>query len=122
MGSGSVLIVDDEGDIRTLVRALIGRSSNGLEVVGEASDGDEALELFRQLEPDVVVLDYRMPRMDGVTCAREILQIAPDQKLLLFSAYLDPATQAAAAELGVDCVAKTRMTELPARLSELATR
>jgi YesN/AraC family two-component response regulator len=115
-----VLLVDDNDDVRLLMRALIRRSSTQLKVVGEASDGPEALDLSPRLRPHVVVLDYRMPKMDGLTCAREILTIAPDQKLVLFSAHLNVKTQAKANKLGVPCLSKTLMPELPARLAELA--
>lgn len=119
MKTGTVLLVDDNDDVRLLMRALIGRSGAGLTVVGEASDGLEALDLFSQLRPHVVVLDYQMPEMDGLTCAREILTIAPDQKLVLFSAHLNEKTQAKADTLGVPCLSKTLMPELPVRLAEM---
>jgi CheY-like chemotaxis protein len=112
MGSVTVLVADDDDDVRTLVGTLIRRSGNGLRVVGAARDGEQALELFTQLHPDVVVLDYQMPGMDGLTCARAILEVAPEQKLLMFSAFLDESVREQAAGLGVPCLEKTRIREL----------
>lgn len=115
----TVLLVDDNDDVRLLMRTLIHRSSTELTVAGEAADGPEALDLFNQLRPHVVVLDYQMPEMDGLTCAREILTIAPDQKLVVFSAHLHQETQAEAETLGVPFLCETQMPELPTRLAEM---
>ncbi|HUS15269.1 MAG TPA: response regulator, partial [Chloroflexia bacterium] len=64
-----VLIVDDSAYVRKVLRLMLARSPE-LEVVGAARDGEEALELVEQLQPDVVTLDLTMPRMDGVTFLR----------------------------------------------------
>jgi AmiR/NasT family two-component response regulator len=69
--SRRVLIAEDETIIRLDLRALL--EANGFEVCGEARDGVEAVELASALEPDVVVLDVKMPRLDGIEAARRIL-------------------------------------------------
>lgn len=71
----SVLIVDDNPVVRSGLRGLLEASSE-VHVVGEAWDGERAVELARALLPDVVLLDVRMPRRDGVSAAREITQYA----------------------------------------------
>ena len=70
-----VLIAEDETIIRLDLRALL--EANGYEVCGEARDGEEAVELARTLEPDVALMDVRMPRLDGVEAARRILANRP---------------------------------------------
>lgn len=66
-----VLVVDDQALIRTAVRDLLD-AQQGIEVVGEASDGEEAVALASALRPDVVVCDIRMPRMDGIEATERI--------------------------------------------------
>lgn len=115
------LIVDDEEDMRFLVRAVIEAANHGLAVAGEAADGPEALERWRAEQPEVVVLDQRMPGMTGLEVAAEILRERPDQAIILFSAYLDPDVAAQAADLGVGlCLAKSDYGRIPEALWRLA--
>lgn len=115
------LIVDDEEDMRFLVRAVIEAANHGLSVAGEACDGAEAIERWREQRPEVVVLDHRMPDMTGLEVAERILAEHPGQRIILFSAYLDRDTTAAAARLGVhECLAKTDYGRLPEALWRLA--
>jgi two-component system, chemotaxis family, chemotaxis protein CheY len=76
-----VLIVDDTEDIRALVRHLLGLE--GHEVVGEGSDGREAIELTASLNPDVVVLDVRMPNMTGLEALPMITRAAPGARVVV---------------------------------------
>jgi two-component system chemotaxis response regulator CheY len=114
----TMLIVDDELDMRMLVRIVIEMANNGLDIVGEAADGPEALQIWRDLDgppvPDVVILDNRMPGLSGLEVAEQILQERPDQLILLYSAFLDDAVRARAAEIGVTrCVSKQELDALP---------
>ena len=115
------LIVDDEEDMRFLVRAVIEAANHGLAVAGEAADGPQALERWREHRPEVVVLDQRMPGMTGLEVAKQILAEHPEQPIILFSAYLDDQMTEAAADLGIDmCLAKSEYTRLPEALWALA--
>lgn len=80
-----VLVAEDEALIRLDLTELL--TDQGYEVVGEAADGEEALKLARELTPDLVVMDVKMPRRDGLSAAREIAQdrIAPVVMLTAFS-------------------------------------
>ena len=73
----TMLIVDDEMDMRMLVRVVIEIANDGLSIVGEAADGAEALRVWRDLDgppvPDVVILDNRMPELTGLEVAEQIL-------------------------------------------------
>jgi carbonic anhydrase len=86
-----VLIADDQALIRSGLRAII-ESEPGLEVVGEAGDGAEAVEAVRRLRPDVALMDIRMPRLDGVAATRTLLRGAapvPTKILILTTFHLD---------------------------------
>ena len=111
------LIVDDDEDMRFLLRVLIEAANEGLTIAAEASSGDEAIAQWREHQPDVVVLDNRMPDRTGLEVAAEILAEHPGQSIILFSAYLDDDTVARAGELGVRaCLSKDDYDELPAAL------
>lgn len=115
-----VLIVDDEADMRLLLRAVL-QPSKGFEVVGEAVDGASAIEAARELQPELIVLDYRMPDRNGVEVARAILAEHPGLPILLFSAFVNEDVQADAARVGIGaCLSKERVFDLPARLTQLA--
>ncbi|MEU8622250.1 response regulator transcription factor [Streptomyces sp. NPDC048623] len=78
----SVLLVDDEELVRAGMSAILGNSPD-ITVVGEASDGCEVVPLVRRLRPDVVVMDVRMPRVDGITATRELLAAVPEPPRVL---------------------------------------
>ena len=121
--SFTVLIVDDEPDMRLLVRRFLSRA--GLHVVEEAVDGLDAMRVVEELNPPpvptVVVLDNMMPTMTGLEVAKKILERAPHQHIVLFSAYLRPEVETEALRLGVSaCLAKTDIARLPELISTLA--
>lgn len=82
-----ILVVDDDPEIRHLLATLF--EIDGFEVVGEASDGVEAVPLALKHEPDFVILDYRMPRMNGPKTAEVLRGIIPEAKIVAFSAMLE---------------------------------
>ncbi|MFP5322569.1 MAG: response regulator transcription factor [Acidimicrobiia bacterium] len=116
-----VLIADDNFDMRLLVRATLGGDAR-VDVVAEAEDGDAAVAEFRRSQPDVCVLDYRMPGLTGLEAGRQILDESPDTKVLLFSAYLTPEITDAADRLGMRCLRKDLFMDLPNAVVELAER
>jgi two-component system chemotaxis response regulator CheY len=79
-----VLIVDDLTFIKMVLRDLLEKA--GFRVVGEASDGEEALAMFQAKRPDVVLLDITMPKMDGLTALKKLLEIDPRAKVIMCSA------------------------------------
>ena len=80
----SVLLVDDHALLRKGLRRLL-EDESGVCVVGEGTNGLEAVELVRQLAPRVVVMDRAMPLMDGMEATRQILEFAPDTAVLMLS-------------------------------------
>jgi DNA-binding NarL/FixJ family response regulator len=80
-----ILLADDHAAIRRLLRRLLEGHHPDWEVCGEATDGTEALEQFRQGIPDLIVLDLAMPKMNGLQAAREIARLKPGVPMLLLT-------------------------------------
>ncbi|MEV4120719.1 response regulator transcription factor [Micromonospora sp. NPDC049645] len=85
-----VLVVDDQALVRAGVGLLL-RTAGEFEVVGEAGDGLEAVRLAERLRPDVVLMDLRMPRMDGIEATRRILDRQPAARVLVLTTFADDA-------------------------------
>jgi DNA-binding NarL/FixJ family response regulator len=83
-----ILIADDHGIVRSGIRMLIDRQQ-GMQVVAEAEDGIEAVELAQSSKPDVAILDVSMPRMTGLQAAREMRAHVPETSVLLLSMHDD---------------------------------
>ena len=84
-----IFLVDDEEEVRKGIIRKIQWEHLGFTVVGDAENGEEALEKIEQLEPNVVMTDIRMPYMDGLTLSERIRQKYPSIKILIFSGYDD---------------------------------
>lgn len=84
-----IILVDDEEEVRKGIIRKIDWETLGFEVVGDAENGEDALEKIEQLEPDVVMTDIRMPYMDGLTLTAKIRQKFPSVKVLIFSGFDD---------------------------------
>ena len=82
--SNTVLIVDDAEFMRLMLKDIL--VDMGLTVVGEAADGQQALDLHRQTDPDLVALDANMPGMDGIETLRRLLEEKPDAVVVMISA------------------------------------
>ena len=87
---GTIVLADDHRLLRETLRATLEREAD-LAVVGEADDGVEALDMVMRLAPDVLVLDLVMPRMDGLELLRRLQRDPPGTRVVVLSAYTDPA-------------------------------
>lgn len=94
-----VLLVDDQGLIRQGLRALLELEPD-LEIVGEAENGEQAINLVAEFQPDVVLLDIRMPIMDGVAATKEIQKRFPKTKILVLTTFDDDEYVSAALQNG----------------------
>jgi NarL family two-component system response regulator LiaR len=97
----SILIVDDHAVVREGLRTFLELQA-GLEVIGEAADGVDAVKQARQLRPDVILMDLVMPALDGVGAMRALREEVPDSRVIVLTSFLDddrvlPAIQAGAA-------------------------
>lgn len=94
-----VLIVDDHPMVRDGIAALLSRQAD-MELVGEASNGVEAIERFRELLPDLTLMDVQMPNMGGVEAIAEIRRLSPDARVLVLTTYPGDANAARAIRAG----------------------
>ncbi|GBF11612.1 response regulator [Tepidibacillus infernus] len=79
-----ILIVDDAAFMRMMIKEIL--TKNGYEIVGEASDGLQAVEKYKETSPDLVTMDITMPEMDGITALKEIKKSDPNAKIIMCSA------------------------------------
>ena len=97
----TIMLVDDEELSRFAMRALLTRNFSDVQVVAEAETGEEALELFEKFRPDGVIMDIRIPGMDGLRTSRRILEQYPMASILICSAYDSFSLVSEALEIGV---------------------
>ncbi|MGS0686275.1 response regulator [Nakamurella sp. GG22] len=101
-----VLVVDDHHLVRAAVSALLS-VAEGVTVVGECSDGAQVMATAASVQPDVVLMDLRMPVMSGLEVTRQLTVTAPDMKVLILTAMADAATMRALEKAGArGCLAK----------------
>ena len=79
-----ILIVDDASFMRMMIKDILVK--NGFEVIGEAENGVKAVEKYKELQPELVIMDITMPEMDGIQAVREIKNINQDAKIIMCSA------------------------------------
>jgi len=98
--SKRILIVDDNASIRGLVREFI-EARPGFEICGEATDGVEGIEKGRELKPDLIILDFLMPRMNGLQAALMLQYFVPNTPVILITFYKDSIPKDMAQAAGV---------------------
>lgn len=109
-----LLVVDDTEHVRTMLVDILGL--HGFDVVGQAASGSDALARAKEIDPDVVVMDLKMPGMDGLEATRLIREDRPNQQVILYSAYVDDEVETKAREAGVlVCIPKMSGVEALAR-------
>ena len=116
----AVLVVDDEPSIREIVRFLL-TDDDRFTVTGEAANGEEAIRMATELQPDVVLLDLMMPVMDGMTALPQIRAAAPDGIIVVVLSALDLRRKADEAEAAgaAGYIPKSKITTVPDVLAEI---
>ena len=105
-----VLVVDDQQTFRSLPRRML-EADGGFQVVAEAADCDEAVELVEEVKPDVVLMDVNMPRMNGLDATSRILAHHPETKVVLMSISSDGELLRSSREVGaIAFIYKVRLT------------
>ena len=114
-----VLVVDDTEHVRSMLVDML--ELDGFDVVGQAASGTEAVDAAADNDPDVIVMDYKMPGMDGLSAARAIRTTRPEQGIILYTAYLDQKLEKEARDAGVAlCVGKVEgLSQLERHITEL---
>jgi DNA-binding NarL/FixJ family response regulator len=114
-----ILIADDSPPVRRGLRTLLGLNSDWL-VCGEAVDGADAVEKAHQLAPDLILMDFSMPRMDGVQAAREIAKSGTDTPILLVTLNLSTQIMEMARNAGLrGAISKSEISKLPYAIKAL---
>jgi two-component system, chemotaxis family, chemotaxis protein CheY len=93
-----LLIVDDSSVMRRTIEKNL--ADYDLEIIGQAANGLEAVEIVKREKPDVITLDITMPEMDGIACLEEIMKINPDTKVMIITALSDKLTGLTALDKG----------------------
>lgn len=104
-----VLIVDDHELTRFSLKLALQRQKN-IELVGLASNGQEALEMVREYHPDVVILDLQMPVLDGLSASSHIKTLSPHSQILAYSSLDDPQTEVMVQTAKIDAFCKKDTT------------
>jgi CheY-like chemotaxis protein len=114
------MVVEDTDHVRRMLTSML--SLDGFEIVAEAANGEEAVAAVATADPDVIVIDYKMPAMDGLTVARQVRETRPQQVVILYTAYVDDAIEREAAAAGVSlCVDKMEgLASLEREISRLS--
>ena len=100
-GRIELLVADDNETVRTQIKDYLGLDKS-LRVVGEARDGQALIELAEEHKPDLVLMDLRMPKMDGFEAARKLKQKYKDLRIIFLSMYDNDENRAEAKKLGAD--------------------
>ncbi len=95
----TLLLVDDQQAVRQALKMRIGLETD-IMIVGEASNGQEALLQVQRLQPDVVLMDVRLPVTDGITVTTSVLTVAPRSKIVMLTMYGDASIRARALQAG----------------------
>jgi len=114
-----VLLVDDDPAIRFMLQVTLDRHP-GLRVAAEASNGVDAVSLVERIRPDAVILSVQMPFMDGLTAAQLMKRVAPETKIVIFSALSCPASIEKALTAGADLFLPK--TTPPSELADVVER
>lgn len=112
----SVVIAEDESDVLDTLTTLL--EENGIKVIGKASDGEAATQVYFRLKPDVIILDLNMPNYDGHYAIEKIKQGDSNAKIIVISGYLDKSFQSSS--VSAVCSKPYEIDEIIKKINEIA--
>jgi two-component system, chemotaxis family, chemotaxis protein CheY len=114
-----VMVVDDTDHVREMLATML--ELDGFDVVARVASGQAAVDQINKTSPNVVVMDYKMPDMDGITATKKVRELLPGVGVILYTAYLDQELEEKAREAGAAlCLGKVEgLEQLERRISEL---
>ena len=114
-----VMVVDDTDHVREMLATML--ELDGFKVVAKVASGQAAVDGVTKASPNVVVMDYKMPDMDGITATKKVRELLPGVGVILYTAYLDDELEVKAREAGAAlCLGKVEgLEQLERRISEL---
>jgi DNA-binding NarL/FixJ family response regulator len=112
-----ILIADDHQEGRSAVSQLIERADENWRICGEVSDGNAAVEMSVELRPDLVMLDFAMPKLDGITAGQQIRAVLPNTSVLVYTFVVSPQLEKFVKEVGLQGVVEKADT--PALIAEI---
>lgn len=120
-----VLVVDDDESLRKMLQVGLTYGPSAVEVVGEATNGFEAIHQAASLQPDLIILDQQMPFCSGSQALPEIQRVSPASRILFFTAFAGASGyqeifDGVSREKGIKVIAKGDLTELEAAVEEIA--
>jgi DNA-binding NarL/FixJ family response regulator len=113
MAAFRTLIVEDHEGVRALLRSLLENETQCV-VVGEASDGLQAVQRAQELQPDLILLDLSLPKLNGMEAGRRIRKISPQSRIVFLSQDSTPEIVESALRIGAGYLLKSDAKELPA--------
>ncbi len=115
-----ILIVEDNSGVRRLLRRMVGETGN---CILECADGADALGAYREHLPDIVLMDIRMPHVDGLVATRQIMKAYPSARVVIVTDYEDDTLRSTAREAGACAYAlKQNLTDLAELVASVAHR
>jgi Response regulator containing a CheY-like receiver domain and an HTH DNA-binding domain len=113
MAAFRTLIAEDHNDFRALLRSLLDNKTQCV-VIAEASDGQQAVQRAQELQPDLILLDLALPKLNGMEAGRRIRKISPQSKIVFLSQSSAPDIVESALRIGAGYLLKSDANELPA--------